>query len=181
MPKFSLNARERGKNSFLGQRLIDVHWTVGLNRRKPHGARVMGNHCKALVTKQNRSSYIQVSIITVKSQSAWDVQSHGWHVKVLDFVSFCGSYVREFELSHKSPPFLASAIKLLSFITWLLTEWLSTETLISTHLMLFYSMKQSLTYYYFVNWLLYFQVYLLIQKLRIFTLSLGTCKLNTMF
>ena len=100
MPKFSLNARERGKNSFLGQRLIDVHWTVGLNRRKPLGARVMGNHCKALVTKQNRSSYIQVSIITVKSQSAWDVQSHGWHVKVLDFVSFCGSYVREFELSH---------------------------------------------------------------------------------
>ena len=93
-------ARERGKNSFLGQRLIDVHWTVGLNRRKPLGDRVMGNHCNALVTKQNRSSYIQVSIITVKSQSAWDVQSHGWHVKVLDFVSFCGSYVREFELSH---------------------------------------------------------------------------------
>ena len=55
---------------------------------------------KALVTKRNRSSYVQVTIIIVKSQSAWDVQLHSWHVKVLDFVPFRGSYVREFELSH---------------------------------------------------------------------------------
>ena len=38
--------------------------------------------------------------IIVKSQSAWDVQSHSWHVKVLDFAPFRCSYVREFELSH---------------------------------------------------------------------------------
>ena len=36
----------------------------------------------------------------MKSQSALDVQSHNWNVKVLDFASFRGSYVREFELSH---------------------------------------------------------------------------------
>ena len=53
-----------------------------------------------MVTKQNRSSYVQVTITIVKSQSAWDVQSHNWHVKVLDFAPFRGSYVREFELSH---------------------------------------------------------------------------------
>ena len=40
--------------------------------------------------------------IIVKSQSAWDVQSHSWHVKVLDFAPFRGSYVREFELSHSN-------------------------------------------------------------------------------
>ena len=39
---------------------------------------------------------------SVKSQSAWDVQSHSWHVKVLDFAPFRGSYVREFELSHSN-------------------------------------------------------------------------------
>ena len=55
---------------------------------------------KASVTKRNRSSYVQVTIITVENQSAWDVQSHSWHVKVLDSVLFRGSYVREFELSH---------------------------------------------------------------------------------
>ena len=49
---------------------------------------------------RNRSSYVQVTIIIVKSQSVWDVQSHNWHVKVLDFAPFRGSYVREFELSH---------------------------------------------------------------------------------
>ena len=38
--------------------------------------------------------------IIVKSQSACDVLSHSWHVKVLDFAPFRGSYVREFELSH---------------------------------------------------------------------------------
>ena len=54
---------------------------------------------KALVTKPNRSSYVQVTIIIVKSQSAWDVQSQSCHVKVLDFAPFRGSYVREFELS----------------------------------------------------------------------------------
>ena len=32
-----------------------------------------------------RSSYVQITFITVKSQSAWDVQSHSLHVKVLDF------------------------------------------------------------------------------------------------
>ena len=57
---------------------------------------------KALVTKRNRSSYVQVTIIIVKTQSAWDVQSHNWHVKVLDFAPFRGSYVREFELSHSN-------------------------------------------------------------------------------
>ena len=36
----------------------------------------------------NRSSHVQVIIITVKSQSVWDVQSHSWHVKVLDFAPF---------------------------------------------------------------------------------------------
>ena len=36
----------------------------------------------------------------MKSQS--DVQSHRWHVKVLDFAPFCGSYVKEFELSHSN-------------------------------------------------------------------------------
>ena len=55
---------------------------------------------KALFTKRNRSSYVQVTIIIVKSQSAWDVQSHNWHVKVLDFAPFRCLYVREFELSH---------------------------------------------------------------------------------
>ena len=29
----------------------------------------------------------------MKSQSAWDVQSYNWHVKVLDFAPFRGSYV----------------------------------------------------------------------------------------
>ena len=51
---------------------------------------------KALVAKRNRSLYVQVTIIIVKSQSAWGVQSHNWHVKVLDFAPFRGSYVREF-------------------------------------------------------------------------------------
>ena len=55
---------------------------------------------KALVTKRNRSSYVQVTIFIVKSQSARDVQSHSLYVKVLDFASFRRSYVREFELSH---------------------------------------------------------------------------------
>ena len=40
--------------------------------------------------------------IAVKSQSAWDVQSHNWHVKLLDFAPFHGSYVREFKLSHSN-------------------------------------------------------------------------------
>ena len=57
---------------------------------------------KALVTKRNRSSYVQVTIIIVKTQSAWDVQSQNWHEKVLDFAPFRGSYVREFELSHSN-------------------------------------------------------------------------------
>ena len=43
------------------------------------------------------SSYAQVTIITVNRQSAWDAQTHSWHVKV-----FRGSYVREFELSHSN-------------------------------------------------------------------------------
>ena len=30
------------------------------------------------------------------------VQSHSWHVKVLDFASFRSWYVREFELSHSN-------------------------------------------------------------------------------
>ena len=47
-------------------------------------------------------SYVQVTIITVKSQSAGDAQSHSWHVKVLDFAPFRGSYVREFQLSHSN-------------------------------------------------------------------------------
>ena len=42
------------------------------------------------------------TIIIVKSQSAWDVQSHSWYVKVLDFAPFHGSYMREFELSHSN-------------------------------------------------------------------------------
>ena len=33
---------------------------------------------------------------------AWDVQSHSWHVKVLDFAPFCGLYVRELKLSHSN-------------------------------------------------------------------------------
>ena len=37
-----------------------------------------------------------------KSQSACDVQSHSWHVKVSDFAPFRRSYVREFELSHSN-------------------------------------------------------------------------------
>ena len=57
---------------------------------------------KALVTKRNRSSYVQVTIIIVKNQSAGDVQSHNWHVKVLDFAPFRCSHVREFELSHSN-------------------------------------------------------------------------------
>ena len=116
---------------------------------------------KMLVTKLNRSSYVQVTIITVNSQSAWDVgrdplnrsdrekcttskcgpvfsklfrldrtdplsfwrkfpeilvewiapvQSHSWHVKVLDFASFRGWYVREFELSHNN--LVSSVIKI---------------------------------------------------------------------
>ena len=36
------------------------------------------------------SSYIQVTIITVKSQSAPDVESHSLHVQVLDFAPFLG-------------------------------------------------------------------------------------------
>ena len=40
---------------------------------------------RALVTKRNRSSYVQVTI---------------YHVKVWDFAPFRSSYVREFELSH---------------------------------------------------------------------------------
>ena len=55
-----------------------------------------------MVTKRNRSSYVEVTIIIVKSQSAWDVQSHSGHVKVLDFAPFRGSDVREFELSHSN-------------------------------------------------------------------------------
>ena len=44
---------------------------------------------KALVTKLKWSSYIRVTIITVKSQSAWDVQSYSClNVKVLDFAPF---------------------------------------------------------------------------------------------
>ena len=30
------------------------------------------------------------------------MQSHSWHMKVLDFTSFCGLYVRQFELSHSN-------------------------------------------------------------------------------
>ena len=47
-------------------------------------------------------TFKRVTIIIVKSQSAWDVQSHNWHVKVLDFAPFRCSYVREFELSHSN-------------------------------------------------------------------------------
>ena len=36
------------------------------------------------------SSYIQVTIITVKSQSAPDVKSHSLHMQVLDFAPFLG-------------------------------------------------------------------------------------------
>ena len=54
---------------------------------------------KALVTKRNRSTS-KLLVIIVKSQSAWDVRSHSWHVKVLDFAPFRRSYVREFEVSH---------------------------------------------------------------------------------
>ena len=43
-----------------------------------------------------------IKIIIGKSQSAWDVQSHSWHLKVLDFGPFRGSYVREFELLHSN-------------------------------------------------------------------------------
>ena len=43
---------------------------------------------KALVTKLNRSSYVQITIITVKIQSAGDIQSHCLHVKMLDFAPF---------------------------------------------------------------------------------------------
>ena len=48
---------------------------------------------KALVTKPNRSSYVQVTIITVKSQ-VHEMYSHTYsqHVKVLDFAPFHGSY-----------------------------------------------------------------------------------------
>ena len=46
--------------------------------------------------------YVQVTISIVKSQSAWDVQSHNWQMKVLDFAPFRGSYVREFELSRSN-------------------------------------------------------------------------------
>ena len=60
------------------------------------------NVIKRNVTKWNRSSYVQVTIITVKSSSAWYVQSHCWHLKVLDVAPFRGSYVREFELSHSN-------------------------------------------------------------------------------
>ena len=52
----------------------------------------------ALVKKLNRSSYVQITVI-ILNQSAWDVQSHSWHVKELDFAPFRGLYVREFELS----------------------------------------------------------------------------------
>ena len=57
---------------------------------------------KVLITNLNRSSYAQVTIITVNSQSEWDAQTHSWHVKVLNFAPFRGSYVREFELSHSN-------------------------------------------------------------------------------
>ena len=42
------------------------------------------------------------AIIIVNGQSAWDVQSHSWHVKVLNSTPFRGSYVREFELSQSN-------------------------------------------------------------------------------
>ena len=42
------------------------------------------NHC----LQNQRSSYVQVTITTVNSQSAWDVKSHSLHVKVLDFAPF---------------------------------------------------------------------------------------------
>ena len=45
---------------------------------------------------------VQVTIITLKCQSAGDIQSHSWHMKVLDFSPFCGLYVREFELLHSN-------------------------------------------------------------------------------
>ena len=74
---------------------------------------------------------------------------------------------------NKSPPFLTSAIKLcIIHCTLILTEWLSAEILISTHLMLFHSMKQSLI----ISSTCYFQVYSLKktpQKLRIFTYPLS--------
>ena len=54
---------------------------------------------KALVKKLNRSSDVQITFI-ILNQSAWDVQSQSWHVKVVDFAPFRGLYVREFELSH---------------------------------------------------------------------------------
>ena len=111
-------------------------------------------YLRVLFTKLNRSSSVQVTIITLNSQSAWHVggdpfnqhsdrsdrekwstskcrpvfsklfwldrtdplsfgpkfpeilvewiapvQSHSWHVKVLDFAPWRGWYVREFELS----------------------------------------------------------------------------------
>ena len=57
---------------------------------------------KALITKLNRSSYVQVTTISVYSKCALDVQSQSWHVKVLDLAPFRGSYVREFESSHSN-------------------------------------------------------------------------------
>ena len=74
---------------------------------------------------------------------------------------------------NKSPPFLTSAIKLcIIHCTLILTEWLPAEILISTHLMLFYCMKQSLI----ISSTCYFQVYSLkkkTQKLRILTYPLS--------
>ena len=57
---------------------------------------------RALITKLNRSSYVQVTTISVYSKCALDVQSQSWHLKVLDLAPFRGSYVREFESSHSN-------------------------------------------------------------------------------
>ena len=43
--------------------------------------------CRLLIGHK-KFSYVQITIITVKSKSAWDVQSHSLHVKVLDFAPF---------------------------------------------------------------------------------------------
>ena len=53
--------------------------------------------CKVLVTKLKRSSYIHVTLITVKSQSVWDIVTQFARESV-GLCPFCGLYVREFEL-----------------------------------------------------------------------------------
>ena len=40
------------------------------------------------------SSYVQVTIINVKSQSAWDVESQSLHMQVSDFAPFLGKGIR---------------------------------------------------------------------------------------